>query len=182
MSTGDTRRATVRATEECMTWALDRDTFRKIMMQSGKSTMSERVTFLNKVRAVSREHALAHTSHTLKRVLSTLKRDLSTHKHTHPQQGACDSVSHLTSHIYTLLHTRSHTHMPSRARTRALSRSRSLSSHTQCIPLSCSLSRACARSLSLTLSRCLPCILEFSRAPFCRCLRQPYVLIRLFIC
>ena len=62
MSTGDTRSATVRATEECMTWALDRDTFRKIMMQSGKSTMSERVTFLNKVRAtLSHVNALLHT-------------------------------------------------------------------------------------------------------------------------
>ena len=29
--------------------ALDRDTFRKIMMQSGQNTMSQRVTFLNKV-------------------------------------------------------------------------------------------------------------------------------------
>jgi len=29
--------------------ALDRDTFRKIMMQSGKSTMSERISFLDKV-------------------------------------------------------------------------------------------------------------------------------------
>jgi len=46
---GDNRRATVHATSACITWALDRDTFRKIMMQSGKSTMSERISFLDKV-------------------------------------------------------------------------------------------------------------------------------------
>jgi hypothetical protein len=32
-------------------WALDRDTFRKIMMSTGKQDMSQRVEFLNKVRA-----------------------------------------------------------------------------------------------------------------------------------
>lgn len=46
---GDKRRATVRASGPCTTWALDRDTFRKIMMQTGKSEMSERVAFLDKV-------------------------------------------------------------------------------------------------------------------------------------
>jgi hypothetical protein len=35
--------------EDCVMWALDRDTFRKIMMSTGKQDMSQRVEFLNKV-------------------------------------------------------------------------------------------------------------------------------------
>jgi CRP-like cAMP-binding protein len=40
---------TIRCTEDCVLWALDRDTFRKIMMSTGKQDMSQRVEFLNKV-------------------------------------------------------------------------------------------------------------------------------------
>mmetsp|Transcript_37746 Transcript_37746/g.119266 ORF Transcript_37746/g.119266 Transcript_37746/m.119266 type:complete len:260 (+) Transcript_37746:609-1388(+) len=46
---GDKRIATIRATEHCVTWALQRDTFRKLMMQSGKQALNERVQFLSKV-------------------------------------------------------------------------------------------------------------------------------------
>jgi len=46
---GDRRIATIRATEHCVTWALQRDTFRKLMMQSGKQALNERVQFLSKV-------------------------------------------------------------------------------------------------------------------------------------
>jgi len=46
---GEPRLATVRCTEDCVLWALDRDTFRKIMMSTGKQDMSQRVEFLNKV-------------------------------------------------------------------------------------------------------------------------------------
>jgi len=46
---GEPRLASVRATEDCVTWALDRDTFRKIMMSTGKQDMNERTQFLSKV-------------------------------------------------------------------------------------------------------------------------------------
>eukprot|EP00960_Hanusia_phi_P033828 750659-Hanusia_phi.AAC.1 len=46
---GEPRNATIRTTESCVTWALDRDTFRKIMMQSGKQDMNDRLQFLSKV-------------------------------------------------------------------------------------------------------------------------------------
>mmetsp|Transcript_17751 Transcript_17751/g.44868 ORF Transcript_17751/g.44868 Transcript_17751/m.44868 type:complete len:388 (-) Transcript_17751:128-1291(-) len=46
---GEPRLATVRCTEDCVLWALDRDTFRKIMMSTGKQDMSQRVEFLSKV-------------------------------------------------------------------------------------------------------------------------------------
>ncbi len=39
-----------RATTDCVCYALDRDTFRKIMMQQGKSDMGRRVALLGKVR------------------------------------------------------------------------------------------------------------------------------------
>ncbi|KAJ1493480.1 cyclic nucleotide-binding-like protein [Baffinella frigidus] len=46
---GEPRQATVRATQDCVTWALDRDTFRKIMMSTGKSEMNQRIEFISKV-------------------------------------------------------------------------------------------------------------------------------------
>uniref|UniRef100_A0A7S0VSY4 Cyclic nucleotide-binding domain-containing protein n=1 Tax=Hemiselmis tepida TaxID=464990 RepID=A0A7S0VSY4_9CRYP len=46
---GEPRLATVRCTEDCVLWALDRDTFRKIMMSTGKQDMSQRVEFLSQV-------------------------------------------------------------------------------------------------------------------------------------
>ena len=46
---GEPRLATVRATEDSVCWALDRDTFRKIMMSTGRQDMNERTTFLSKV-------------------------------------------------------------------------------------------------------------------------------------
>lgn len=46
---GEPRLATVRATQGCVCWALDRDTFRKIMMSTGRQDMNERTTFLTKV-------------------------------------------------------------------------------------------------------------------------------------
>ncbi len=46
---GEPRLATVRATQDCVCWALDRDTFRKIMMSTGRQDMNERTTFLSKV-------------------------------------------------------------------------------------------------------------------------------------
>jgi len=46
---GEPRLATVRATEAVTVWKLDRDTFRKIMMSTGKQSMDERTKFLNKV-------------------------------------------------------------------------------------------------------------------------------------
>mmetsp|Transcript_10775 Transcript_10775/g.25817 ORF Transcript_10775/g.25817 Transcript_10775/m.25817 type:complete len:517 (-) Transcript_10775:270-1820(-) len=46
---GEPRLATVRATADCVVWKMDRDTFRKIMMSTGKQSMDERTKFLNKV-------------------------------------------------------------------------------------------------------------------------------------
>ena len=46
---GEPRLATVRATELCVCWALDRDTFRKIMQSAGRNDMNARMAFLNKV-------------------------------------------------------------------------------------------------------------------------------------
>mmetsp|Transcript_57329 Transcript_57329/g.150972 ORF Transcript_57329/g.150972 Transcript_57329/m.150972 type:complete len:390 (+) Transcript_57329:80-1249(+) len=46
---GEPRLATVRATEPCMCWALDRTTFRKIMMSTGRQDMQERTQFLARV-------------------------------------------------------------------------------------------------------------------------------------
>ena len=45
--------ATVRATQDCVTWALDRDTFRKIMMSTGKSEMNQRIEFISKASAAT---------------------------------------------------------------------------------------------------------------------------------
>mmetsp|Transcript_130652 Transcript_130652/g.194646 ORF Transcript_130652/g.194646 Transcript_130652/m.194646 type:complete len:386 (+) Transcript_130652:143-1300(+) len=47
---GEPRLATVRAVSACEVWALDRDTFRKIMMSAGKASMDERSKFINKVK------------------------------------------------------------------------------------------------------------------------------------
>jgi len=55
---GEPRQATVRATEDCTTWALDRDTFRKIMMSTGKSEINQRLEFISKVCSPA-EHAPA---------------------------------------------------------------------------------------------------------------------------
>mmetsp|Transcript_18646 Transcript_18646/g.36269 ORF Transcript_18646/g.36269 Transcript_18646/m.36269 type:complete len:398 (+) Transcript_18646:55-1248(+) len=46
---GEPRAATVRARGECKTWALDRDTFRKIMVTTGQRSMQNRTNFLDKV-------------------------------------------------------------------------------------------------------------------------------------
>mmetsp|Transcript_8439 Transcript_8439/g.21018 ORF Transcript_8439/g.21018 Transcript_8439/m.21018 type:complete len:390 (-) Transcript_8439:410-1579(-) len=46
---GEPRAATVRARTECKCWALDRDTFRKIMVTTGQRSMTNRTKFLDKV-------------------------------------------------------------------------------------------------------------------------------------
>ena len=46
---GEPRLATVRATEDCVCWALDRDSFRKIMMSTGRQDMHDRTQFLSRV-------------------------------------------------------------------------------------------------------------------------------------
>jgi hypothetical protein len=46
---GEPRLATVRATRDCVCWALDRDTFRKIMVSTGRQDMTDRTSFLSKV-------------------------------------------------------------------------------------------------------------------------------------
>jgi hypothetical protein len=46
---GEARLATVRAVEDCECWALDRDTFRKIMMSTGRQDMGARTRFLGRV-------------------------------------------------------------------------------------------------------------------------------------
>jgi hypothetical protein len=46
---GEARLATVRAAEDCACWALDRDTFRKIMMSTGRQDMGARTRFLGRV-------------------------------------------------------------------------------------------------------------------------------------
>eukprot|EP00292_Cryptomonas_paramecium_P034471 CAMPEP_0113693354 /NCGR_PEP_ID=MMETSP0038_2-20120614/19614_1 /TAXON_ID=2898 /ORGANISM="Cryptomonas paramecium" /LENGTH=458 /DNA_ID=CAMNT_0000615409 /DNA_START=21 /DNA_END=1394 /DNA_ORIENTATION=- /assembly_acc=CAM_ASM_000170 len=46
---GGARLATVRTLEPCECWALDRDTFRKIMMSTGRQSLDERNKFLSKV-------------------------------------------------------------------------------------------------------------------------------------
>ena len=42
---GEPRLATVRATENCVCWALDRDTFRKIMMSTGRQVWVQGLGF-----------------------------------------------------------------------------------------------------------------------------------------
>ncbi len=46
---GEARLATVRATEDCGCWALDRASFRKIMMSTGRRDMHDRTHFLGRV-------------------------------------------------------------------------------------------------------------------------------------
>ena len=47
---GERRHASVRATEDCVCWALDRNTFRKIMMSTGRHTMEERTAFISRIK------------------------------------------------------------------------------------------------------------------------------------
>ena len=47
---GERRHASVRATEPCVCWALDRNTFRKIMMSTGLHTMEERIAFIGRIK------------------------------------------------------------------------------------------------------------------------------------
>jgi hypothetical protein len=46
---GERRHASVRATEACMCWALDRGTFRRIMVATARHTMEERVAFVGRL-------------------------------------------------------------------------------------------------------------------------------------
>ncbi len=47
---GERRHASVRATEDCVCWALDGNTFRKIMMSTGRHAMEERATFISRIK------------------------------------------------------------------------------------------------------------------------------------